>query len=358
MGAMDSRPSPLARYLCAAYALLVIYASLHPLQGWRDQGAGLFDFLQAPLLPRYYTTFDLAANVLAYIPLGALAVAALYPRIRGVQAGLYAAAAGCLLSLCLEALQNYLPARIPAGLDWALNSVGTVAGAAAGLWLTRRLLTHEGLRPLRRRFFIPGRHSDLGLVLLVVWLLTQFNPETLLFGNGDLRAFFQTTPKLLYPAATFVRVEALVSAAHIVVIGMLLSLLVVEGGPKRRLFLLALIAACALRTLAFALLFEGHSALDWITYGAMLGLAGGLVGALGALALPRQAGIALCGLLLMAATALVNLAPDNPYLLNSLQEWRQGHFLNFNGLTRLLSMLWPFLVLAYLLMPPGRNIKA
>ena len=33
----DPRPSPLARYLLLAYVLLVIYASLHPFSGWRDQ---------------------------------------------------------------------------------------------------------------------------------------------------------------------------------------------------------------------------------------------------------------------------------------------------------------------------------
>jgi VanZ family protein len=357
MGVMDSRPSPLARYLCVAYVLLVVYASLHPFYGWRNQGAALFDFLRAPLLPRYYTAFDLVANVLAYMPLGALAVAAAYPRWRGLGAWLPAAAGGCLLSLILEVLQNYLPGRIPSGLGWALNSLGAALGAAAGVALVDRLMTGTALRTLRHRLLLQGKQSDLGLVLLGVWLLTQLNPETLLFGNGDLRELFQAAPKLLYPAVTFVRVEALISAAHIVAVALLVSLLVVSGGPKRRIFLLFLLAACAIRSLAFALLFEGHSAWDWLTPGALWGLGVGVIAALGALMLSRQTSIALCGLLLMAATALVNLAPDNPYLLNSLQEWRQGHFLNFNGLTRLLSVLWPFAVLGYLLMPPRPAVK-
>ena len=45
---------------------------------------------------------------------------------------------------------------------------------------------------------------------------------------------------------------------------------------------------------------------------------------------------------------LVNLAPPNPYSLAALALWRQGHFLNFNGLTRLTASLWPFLALPYL----------
>ena len=59
--------------------------------------------------------------------------------------------------------------------------------------------------------------------------------------------------------------------------------------------------------------------------------------------------------LLMAATVLVNLSPPNPYFTNTLRVWHQGHFLNFNGLTRLVSALWPFAALAYLLGGPARG---
>ena len=52
----------------------------------------------------------------------------------------------------------------------------------------------------------------------------------------------------------------------------------------------------------------------------------------------------------MAGTVLVNLAPANPYSSAALAAWRQGHFLNFNGLTRLVASLWPFLALPYLML--------
>jgi hypothetical protein len=51
----------------------------------------------------------------------------------------------------------------------------------------------------------------------------------------------------------------------------------------------------------------------------------------------------------MAATVLINLAPPNPYLTDTLKVWSQGHFLNFNGLTRLVSAAWPFAALGYLI---------
>src|SRR3970040_2215599 len=104
------QPSPLARYLLAAYALLIIYASLHPFTGWRDNGAAPLAFLSAPL-PRYVTALDVFATLLAYAPFGFLAVLAFFPALRGAGAVVGAALAAAALSVSLELLQNYLPAR-------------------------------------------------------------------------------------------------------------------------------------------------------------------------------------------------------------------------------------------------------
>ena len=63
----------------------------------------------------------------------------------------------------------------------------------------------------------------------------------------------------------------------------------------------------------------------------------------------RVAGLTrFAAVLLMAATVLVNLAPPNPYFAATLKVWQQGHFLNFNGLTHLVSAAWPFAALGYL----------
>jgi hypothetical protein len=91
----------------------------------------------------------------------------------------------------------------------------------------------------------------------------------------------------------------------------------------------------------------------WLTPGAQIGLAIGVVVALLGLALPRGARLVVAAMLIMAATVLVNLAPPNPYLAASLKVWQQGHFLNFNGLTRLVSTLWPFVALGYLMFLAG-----
>ena len=343
------RPSPLARYLLLVYVLLVIYASLHPFSGWRDQGAGAVAFLGGGL-PRYITAFDLLTNFAAYLPLGFFALLALHPHLRGTPALIAAGLAGCALSLALEALQTYLPSRIPSNLDLATNGLGAFAGAGLALRFGVGQLGSGRLYALRHRWFLAGAQHDLGLVLLALWLFTQLNPETLLFGNGDLRELLEHPPLPLHPAVVFIQVEAAVAACNLIAVGLFASSLARDGQPLRRLLLAPLAAALALKTVAVGVLLKAQNVFAWLTPGALLGLSVGALVLMLAVALPRAARLALAGLLLMGATVLVNLAPENPYFASALAQWPQGYYLNFNGVTRLVSLAWPFAALFYLML--------
>jgi VanZ family protein len=353
---MPPRHSPLARYLLGAYWLLIGYGSLYPFSGWRDQGLSPLEFLGAPL-PQYVTGFDVVANFVAYVPLGFLAVLAFAPRLRGVAACIAATLLAAATSAGLEAAQSYLPDRIPSNLDLLANTAGGFAGALAGLGAARWLIRQGRLRAARGRLFRPGHAVDLGLVLLALWLFTQLNPETLLFGNGDLRDLVAAQPAELYAAVTFAQIEAGVAGANAIAVALFIALLVNPGQPAHLLVLALILVAVAARTAAVAILFEGHGAFAWLTPGAAAGLVIGAAVALVAVGLPRPWAVALCGLALMAATALVNLSPANPYLAQSLAVWPQGHFLNFNGLTRLVAALWPFAAIAYLLAAAGASTR-
>ncbi len=355
--AVDPRPSPLARYLLLAYVLLVIYASLHPFSGWRDQGVGAFAYLRGAL-PRYITAFDLVTNFAAYMPLGFFVLLALHPLLRGARAFAAAGLAGCFLSLVLEALQTYLPSRIPSNLDLATNGLGAFAGAGLALRFGVGLLDSGRIHALRHRWFFAGHQHDLGLVLLALWLFTQLNPETLLFGNGDLRGLLEPPPAALHPAEVFIQMEAAVAACNLIAIGLFLSCLTQDNRPLRGLLLALLAWALALKTVAVGVLLKAQNVFAWLTPGALLGLAGGALIVMLAVALPRAARLALAGLMLMAATVLVNLAPENPYFANALQQWPQGYFLNFNGVTHLVSLAWPFVALFYLMLLAPRPGEA
>ncbi len=341
-------PSSLARYLLIAYALLVIYASLHPFSGWIDPGVPPFAFLSAPL-PRYLTAFDLIANVVGYMPLGFLTVLAIYPGVRGAPAASLAFSAGLALSLSVEALQTYLPTRIPSNVDVASNSVGALLGALLAVITTRLLLRDAGIQALRYRLFRVGGRVDLGLVLLGLWLLSQLNPETLLFGNGDLRGLFPNAGGQHHPAEVFIRTEAAVAAANTLAVSLFATTLMKREQPLRAVILAVLLTALCVRSFAYGLLFSSQDIFLWVTPGALFGIAVGALTGIIAASLSMSLRIALAGLALMIATAVVNLAPENPYLTAALAVWRQGHFLNFTGLTRVVSALWPFVALAYLL---------
>lgn len=295
-------------------------------------------------------------NVVGYVPFGFLAIAALHPRARGVAAFVLAVTAAAALSLVLEAGQSYLPARVPTNLDVFCNVSGAALGAALGLNFTAYIAGG----PLSRRRaaeFIPGTGTDFGLVLLGLWFFIQLNPAALLFGAGDLRDLLAPFEGRARRPEFFVFIEAFTTAANLVAVALLLSALVPPGRPVRVMVLAALFGALVVKTAAVAILMRAENVLAWLTHGAQLGLVFGIAAALAAVALPRTMRLIVAAVLLMAATVLVNLSPPNPYLADSLKVWQQGHFLNFNGLTRLVSALWPFIAIGYLIYLSSRRVK-
>jgi VanZ family protein len=340
------------RILFAVYALLIIYASLHPLEGWRDVVYSPLAYLTAPW-PRQIHGFDVAINVLGYMPYGFLCVAALYPRPRGAFAFAIALFSAAALSVALETAQNYLPTRIASTVDVLANIAGAALGAAAGLRFTPWLLEHGPFKRLRGTAFLPGTGVDFGLALIALWLFIQLNPTTLLFGAGDLRDLVGPAAGRVRGPAFFAQIEAVTAAANLLAIALLMSALAAPRQPLRAMLAALVAGALVIKSMAFAL--TRDSAFIWLTPGAQEGLVAGFAIALAAVAMPRTARLVLAAVLIMAATVLVNLAPPNPYFTDTLRVWRQGHFLNFNGLTRLVSAAWPFIALGYLIFLASRR---
>ena len=66
--------------LALFYAGLIVYASLYPFAPWSSNGLPWWGFVSHPW-PRYWTGFDITANLLGYMPMGFLvALAALRDR--------------------------------------------------------------------------------------------------------------------------------------------------------------------------------------------------------------------------------------------------------------------------------------
>src|SRR4051812_47621432 len=97
--------------LSQAYIALIVYASLYPFSGWRDQGLAAWEFLWSPW-PKYWTSFDIVANVAGYMPLGFLLALsflrrgeALFAARTRLAAVAVATLSAALLALSMESLQ-------------------------------------------------------------------------------------------------------------------------------------------------------------------------------------------------------------------------------------------------------------
>lgn len=350
-------PPLLARKLAVAYCLLIVYASLYPVVTWRDNGIELLAFLSVPW-PRYWTALDLGLNILAYIPLGFLLTAGLVQWQGKRRAALLAFFLALALSLCLEVLQNYLPSRIPSNVDLLTNGLGGLLGTLCGLLWGHSLHAGGTAHRWRVRHLHHGIMADYGLVLALLWLLTQLSPEILLFGTGNVRHLLGLPPALDFTVERFLMVEGSIAAGGVLGAGLLVWRLM--RLPQRWPVFAFLLLALAIRSGSAVLLLTPEDLWRWATPGARYGLALGLLLLYGATFLPRVSQQSIAALVLVLTAIVVNLAPENPYLLQSQSVWRQGHFLNFNGLTRLVASIWPFLALVFLVAagprqepPPG-----
>lgn len=338
--------TPLTRYLAVAYALLIALACLYPLSGWRDSGLPLFDYLVAPW-PKYFRIEDLILNVGGYVPLGFILVPTLARRSNGAMVIVTATMLAALLSLSVETAQNFLPTRVASNVDLGGNTLGAFVGALFGsLWGQALFNTHGGLQRWRHDRVIPGRTGDIGLILAGLWLLAQFLPDSPLFSSGDLRRLLALPTPLPFAPERFVVLEATLVAASCIAIGLFARCMMRHAGVLALVALLLLgVAAKSVATWSF--LSSGTPG-AWLTPGTQAGLLAGLplLGIM--LTLPRILQHACAGMAMLVATTLANLIPENPYLLTSPGLFERGNFLNFHGLTQIVTSLWPFVALAYL----------
>ncbi|HKX44369.1 MAG TPA: VanZ family protein [Burkholderiaceae bacterium] len=365
---MPPRHRSSASPLALLYAALIVYASLYPFSGWRLPGVALLSFLGAPW-PRYWTWFDLVANFVGYMPLGALIFGALVRSgARSGPAFAVALAGGTCLSFGVEFVQNFLPQRVASNLDLALNAAGALVGALLA-WLIHRGGGIERWQAARDRWFI-GRSAG-GLALLLLWPVGLLFPLPVPLGMGQvlgrlLRGVAELVDNTPVEAwfdqwfeswgdAAAQRV-ALAPAAEfsLVALGLLAPCLVAftvsRPGWRRAVLVLGAAAlGCATTTLSTALNFGPEHALAWNTPRVLVALAAAVVIAMLCSPVPRRAAAGLGLVALSALITLVAQAPSDPYFAVSLQGWEQGRFIRFHGAARWVGWLWPYAAILYLL---------
>jgi VanZ family protein len=352
--------------LALMYVVLVVYASLYPFTEWRDPGLAPWHFLSAPF-PKYWTGFDVGINIAGYVPLGGLLALSAVRSERSRHAVLWATAAVALLAGSMEALQTYLPARVPSKEDLFFNAIGGWVGAVGTLLLERWGAIDHWSR-IRARWFVP--HARGGLALLLTWPVALLFPAAVPFGLGQVLerlegALAESLDDTPFFAWLPVRDEALlplVPAASMVCVtlGLLIPCLLgfcIVRAPVQRLKLVGMVfgVGVAATSLSAALSWGPVHAWAWLDLATQVGMGLAMAMAVGFAFVPWRvtAGLALVAIALYLN--LLNQAPESPYFAATLQAWEQGRFIRFQGLAQWIGWLWPYATLVYVLSQIARR---
>ena len=321
------------------WALLLAYASLYPFYPLRlpsPEAAGNF-FLK----PRYLMAGDILMNVAAYIPLGTLACLYFRQAGDGARAILKAAGLAAAFSFLMEAAQLFVPNRVASLYDVLANAAGALAGALAFAPPVYQLVTRP-MGELRDRTVIAGAWGDAGLMLVVLWLLSQLNPALPFFGAGNIGGESDAHVALI---------EWFAVGPGICGFGLFVSGVVAGGvGALRSTFVL-LSVALWLKFAAASLMLQPHFAEGWVSTGRVAGLLCGMLLFVPLRRMPRAGRIYLAFVMLLAGALFSKLvgsySPVEEFL--RLFRWPYGQLASFATLTRFLHEAWPFAVVGFLI---------
>jgi VanZ family protein len=347
---MNARPhsTQLPQYFALLYGVMIVYASLEPFSGWMAPLPGTPFFLLAPW-PTRYTRFDIAINVVAYVPFGFF-VALIGRQTRARARFTTAIAMAALLSATMETTQMFLPSRDASTIDLVSNTAGGAIGAIVALAVNAAPGVRARIGRWRHRVFLGGRSGDLGIALLGTWLMAQVNPGIPLFA-----ATFDPSMELTRDVAGTM-LQAAESAFNVVGVGLFLALLL----RQRRYFggaVLVLIGvALMLKGAAATVLLRSTMWDNWLKPGVTFGVAVGAVTLLLTIRLSRPVQTTLCAIALLSSLTAPLLAPDmwQARAPLALFDWPYGHLLNFNGLTHAVLVVWPVLASCYLMWLVGQ----
>ncbi len=349
---MDETPSAspvrLPLLLIACYVLFIVYGSLSPFAGWRDQGLSFTEVLQEPLTLTF-TAFDVAVNLLAYVPFGFLTALALRARFHIALSVVLATLCGMCVSAGMEYLQMYLPTRVSSNLDILTNTSGMLAGALLAASISSWSWLRHAVVRWRGHLFHHGRGTDFGLALLALWVFGHTNPTLPMLGNVFITEM-EHEPFASSLSEPFGWWASIAVTLNLLMLGILLVTLL---RIPRRVLTSLLAVLCLVALLKFiiaALLLKSWALLLWINGEAMLGILSGLMLLMSVLWLPRIAVIRVGAAVAASYFVIVNFVVDRntPSAAMSIYHWHYLHLLNYNGLAQTIAMIFPLLLLFHL----------
>jgi VanZ family protein len=342
-----SRPR-LRTWLTTGYTLFIVYGSLSPFSGWREQGLNFTEVLLAPF-QLSYTGFDAVINLLAYLPFGLLVGLTLRAHFGALVSVILGLCSGMLLSASMEYLQLFLPSRNSSNLDLLNNSAGALMGALLGVSMASWTWLFSHLTRWRSELFRHGHEMDFGLAMLALWMFGQINPSLPMLGNVFISEVARQ-PFVTLPPAPFDIWESGAVTLNLLMLGTLLLTLLRTPRKVVTAMLVVLAIVALAKFIAAALLLKSWALLLWINSEAVLGILLGVLLLMTAVWLPRAAAMGLGATIALAYFAIVNFVLNNstPSAAMSIYHWHYGHLLNYNGLAQTITLIFPLLLLFHL----------
>ena len=338
----------LRTWLAIGYTLFIVYGSLSPFSGWRDQGLDFIEVLRAPFLLTY-TAFDAVINLLSYLPFGLLVGLMLRARFSAFASVMLGLCSGVLLSASMEYLQMYLPTRVSSNMDLLTNSAGALIGALLAVSMTSWTWFFSRLTRRRGDLFRHGKEMDFGLALLALWMFGQSNPSLPMLGNVFISGVARQ-PFATLPPEPFNGWESSAVTLNLLMLGtLMLTLLRVPRNIVTALPVILSVVALA-KFIAAALLLKSWALLLWINSEAVLGMLLGVLLLMAVLWLPRAAAIGFGATVALSYFVIINFVLDSntPSAAMSIYHWHYGHLLNYNGLAQTITLVFPLLLLFHL----------
>ena len=333
--------------LFLSYSALLMGGSLYPFHLWDPLRAVDFSFLLAAW-PITVTRTDLITNVLIYVPFGLFAARLFFRRHFSLADWLLICLIGALFSGAMETLQSIIRDRVASNFDVASNVLGVAIGAAIAPWLASHSRSMAWLAATRQHWFRSGWITNAGLILIMLWAISQFSLQAPSLVAGGLQSGF----KPFWAGQSLQNLDAVVTlifALEIASIGLFGALLMRPGKCTPVAVTVFAVAAMLFKITAAALLVKLAILPRLVSWEVLLGMGGGILLAITPVAWRGQPPAAPLVAGALAALGFAKLLRGLPFItasgLTPDLASQPEVLLNITGFGYVIAEVWPYLAL-------------
>ncbi len=172
---MPSKKHYLIPIITSTYVLFLFIGSIYPFTDWQwpsfNDWASSFESTT-----RYVPRSDFIINFLIYVPLGILVSIQMRARFASFSLLAVSTILATSFGLLMEIFQLFIPSRAHSLIDLSMNATGAFTGALLHHLTKKHSTLGRQLRHIRYQRFKRGRYSELGLVIIALWALSELSP--------------------------------------------------------------------------------------------------------------------------------------------------------------------------------------